>query len=173
MRIGSGYRSPESSVPLLRFLKLLLKSDMQRCVSGPTLKIQGARMQTVLTLTCRRCGSTDVMRVPRRKWEQALPLAAYCCRNCGKRFRAQRPPEDDHAGQKRLVDPRRETRARHTPLDRAIASVLVRVTHSPAPSRLNADGVERRIDRLLSKASRAVRTSVSSIPPLNSTVRIG
>ncbi|MCC6859356.1 MAG: hypothetical protein IT158_12380 [Bryobacterales bacterium] len=45
-------------------------------------------------LICRKCGSSDVMRTPRRGWERAFEWAVYFCRACGKRWRTTRPEDD-------------------------------------------------------------------------------
>ncbi len=63
-------------------------------------------------MTCRRCGSTDVMRMPRTKWEQALPLAAFSCRKCGRRFHTERPAEGPWIQEAWLIPPlRRKARS--------------------------------------------------------------
>jgi hypothetical protein len=103
---------------------------------------------------CRRCGSSDVMRTPRKKWEQALPLAAFCCRKCGKRFRAQRPPDEPGSREEWLVRPVRRVRQGHIELDRAVGSLFLRVTRSAVSESGDVAGLDQRIDNLLNASGK-------------------
>ena len=93
------------------------------------------------------------MRMPRKMWERAFPLAAYFCRKCGSRFRTVRPPETASAGEEWLVCPEPP---RGVDLDNAVSSLLVRVTHKEAPSCPEVSSTDQRIDTLLKTVAQVV-----------------
>jgi len=99
-------------------------------------------------ITCRSCGSSDVMRTPRKMWERALPLAAYWCRKCGTRFRTARPPESLAPEEAWLVCPVPPERTRNVDIDAAVSSLFFRIVRS-APCVQEAVAAEERIDALL------------------------
>ena len=88
------------------------------------------------------------MRMPRKMWEKAFPLAAYWCRKCGNRFRTPRPPEND-PGERLLVTPDAGVQPEFRDIDQAVSALLARIAVPAASHDLSPLPTEKRIDSVL------------------------